>query len=58
MKKREELLTWLKQAYPQGKISCTEARRIAEEKGITLSQMGELCDEAKIKIHSCELGCF
>lgn len=53
-----ELVEKLKAMFPYGKISCTEARRAAEELDIKLGDMGELCDEAKLKLHSCELGCF
>ncbi|MEA1959811.1 MAG: hypothetical protein U9N81_00730 [Bacillota bacterium] len=54
----KELVEKLKAMFPSGKISCTEARRATEELDIKLGDMGELCDEAKLKIHSCELGCF
>lgn len=40
------------------KISCSEARRIAEETGLPYSEVGRLADEQEIKIINCELGCF
>ena len=55
---REGKIETLKDRYPEGKMSCTEARRLAEELSIPLAEMGELCDDAKIKIKQCELGCF
>jgi hypothetical protein len=58
MAKKEQVIEQLKKACPDGKMSCTDARQFAGEKGIPLSDMGKLCDEAGIKIHSCELGCF
>ncbi len=39
-------------------ISCSEARKIAEETGLPYSDIGKLADELKIKIKNCELGCF
>ena len=43
-----------------GKLSCDEAHRIAEEMGIHLSLIGRVCNsgEEKIKITRCMLGCF
>lgn len=40
------------------KISCSEARNIAEEMGVPLRIIGDLCNELKIRIYACELGCF
>ncbi len=55
---QQELVAKLKEQCPNGKISCTEARKFAAERKIDLARMGELCDEAGIKIYGCELGCF
>lgn len=41
-----------------GRISCKEAFDIAEETGVSRRQIGNLLNELKIKIHSCQLGCF
>jgi hypothetical protein len=54
----KELLEKLKELAPQGRISCNEARQLAEKLNIHFSEVGKACDEAKIKIHACELGCF
>lgn len=40
------------------KISCTDARNIADEHGMPMGDMGQLCDELDLKIYACELGCF
>lgn len=58
MQDRQELIKKLKNLFPSGKISCTEAQKTAVELGIELIEMGELCDEAELKIYGCELGCF
>ena len=54
----KELLEKLKELAPQGRISCSEARELAEKLKLNPSEIGKACDEAKIKIHACELGCF
>jgi LAO/AO transport system kinase len=42
----------------EGKISCKEAQKVADEAGIAYKDMGTLLDELKIKIAGCQLGCF
>lgn len=41
-----------------GKLSCAEARRIAESLGLPYLRVGEAADELGIKIKDCQLGCF
>ncbi|MDH7478530.1 MAG: hypothetical protein QHH02_00795 [Syntrophomonadaceae bacterium] len=48
----------LKQAAPDGKITCTVARRLAERLQVSPMVIGQACNELKIKIKACELGCF
>jgi hypothetical protein len=55
---KQELLKKLVESCPLKKIACSDARRLAEELGIEARELGELCDEAGIKIFACELGCF
>ncbi len=55
---QQELVAKLIAQCPNGKISCTELRKFAVDSQIELARMGELCDEAGIKIYGCELGCF
>ncbi|MGQ9557737.1 MAG: hypothetical protein ACUVTU_07260 [Desulfurispora sp.] len=55
---REKLRTAIQEAAPGGRLSCAAARRLAEQFQVPPRQVGELCDEMKIKIYACELGCF
>jgi hypothetical protein len=41
-----------------GKISCKQALKLAEEEGITSRSLGKLLNELKVKVASCQLGCF
>ncbi len=41
-----------------GKLSCPAARKIAEELGVPPQKVGEVCNELKIKLYGCQLGCF
>ncbi len=56
--KTEEVYAAVKDAAPEGRISCTTARRIAEQLGVTVREVGKAADALGIKIHACELGCF
>lgn len=55
---KRELKKKLEELARDGRISCTSARKLAQDCGISVREVGRLCDELKIKIHSCELGCF
>lgn len=54
----EQLIQELKKLSPEGKISCTVARKLAEDLGVSPHKVGETCNELKIKVCACELGCF
>lgn len=54
----EGLLAKVEGASRDGRISCTVARRVAEEMGVPVRRVGEAADELGIKIYACELGCF
>lgn len=58
MADKNELIMKLLEKFPQKRISCSEAREMARELGIEPRELGELCDEAGLKIYGCELGCF
>ncbi len=48
----------LKERSNDGKITCAEARKIAEELNVAYIEVGRVANELKIKIRKCELGCF
>ncbi len=54
----KKIVDKLKELFPQGKITCTEARALAQELDVEPQDIGEACDEAGLKICGCELGCF
>lgn len=58
MTDNEKLAEAIKKAAPEGSISCTRAHRLAEELKVSPLVIGQACNELKIKIRSCELGCF
>lgn len=54
----EEVKKSLQEASPQGKISCAMCFKIAREHNCSVAEVGDLCNQLKIKITSCQLGCF
>ncbi len=57
---KEKIIQELKEYAEKhnNKITCAKAWEFADKFGITKKQMGELLNELKIKITSCQLGCF
>lgn len=58
MKEKEELIAKIQGAAKDGKIPCAVAFAISKENGIPVRKIGELCNQLKIKITQCQLGCF
>jgi hypothetical protein len=54
----EEIIAKLKDAAKDGKIPCAMAFKIAKECGVSTREIGNLLNQVKIKISSCQLGCF
>ena len=55
---KEILKKQMVQKAREGKLSCYQAFKLAEEAGCSLKDMGELANELGIKIAACQLGCF
>lgn len=39
-------------------LKCSDAFKVAKELKINVSEVGKICNENKIKIMGCQLGCF
>lgn len=48
----------VKEAAPEDRIECEKAQALAKELGVEISVVGRALDLEKIKIISCQLGCF
>ena len=55
---KEAIAEKVKAHTKEGKIACTQALKIAADEGIPSRELGELLNELKIKVASCQLGCF
>jgi len=58
MKNRIEIEEEIKKKAVKGRLSCSAARKIAEEAGVAYKIVGNAADRLKIKIANCQLGCF
>ncbi|MEN2995031.1 MAG: hypothetical protein ABDH19_06775 [Thermodesulfovibrio sp.] len=58
IQKRKFIEKHLKERSNNGKITCSEARKIAEDLNVPYIEVGKMANELKIKIRNCELGCF
>ena len=55
---KKELLELLARKARDKQISCKALFRLSEQTGVTLARLGAACNELKIKIRACQLGCF
>jgi hypothetical protein len=55
---REKMIAAVQTASANKQLSCEKAHELAKELNISLQEIGALCNELKIKIAACQLGCF
>ncbi len=55
---KERVMEKIKSLARDGRISCAEALGIARDTDLSPGELGDLLNETKIKIKSCQLGCF
>lgn len=55
---RETVIEAIRAAAANGRLSCEKARELSGALGVSLKELGALCNELKIKITACGLGCF
>ncbi|HAG10525.1 MAG TPA: metal-binding protein [Desulfotomaculum sp.] len=54
----QQLLEAVKKAAVDGKLTCSGARQLAAKLKVRPRTVGNACNSLKIKLKSCELGCF
>ncbi|HLE40008.1 MAG TPA: hypothetical protein VI956_00735 [Nitrospirota bacterium] len=55
---REQLIEAIKKASAGNRLTCEKAHALSAELKVPLQEIGVLCNELKIKISACQLGCF
>jgi len=55
---REQVREAAKETDGRKTIACAMALKLAEETDATPAEVGRVCDEEKIRVERCQLGCF
>lgn len=55
---KEQLTVAIKKFAQNNKLSCEQAHKLAAELKVSLRDVGATCNELKVKITACQLGCF
>ena len=55
---KERLTARIREEASEKGLSCRQALAIAAELNCNPVHMGRLCDELKVKLYGCQLGCF
>ncbi|MBS3886275.1 MAG: hypothetical protein KGZ41_06915 [Dethiobacter sp.] len=55
---REVFVAIIRENLEDGRLYCAKAFELAAAHGFKLWQVGQICEEEKIKIKGCQLGCF
>jgi hypothetical protein len=53
-----ELKKIIRETAGEEGLNCASAFMIAGKHDVPINKIGELCNELKIKIRNCQLGCF
>lgn len=54
----DELRAAIREKASGGKVTCKTLLDVAAATGTPPREIGRLCDELKVKIVACQLGCF
>lgn len=55
---KDAILACCEEIDGKKRLPCGRAFQIAREKGLSLKDLGDFCEEQGIRISSCQLGCF
>jgi len=55
---REKIVEAIQTASENNQLSCEIAHDLAKDMNTSLQEIGAICNELKIKITACQLGCF
>jgi hypothetical protein len=55
---RERIIEAIRSEARDNRLSCGKAHELSAALNVPLREIGELCNELKIKIAACQLGCF
>jgi hypothetical protein len=55
---QENMIDAIRSAALNNRLTCEKAHDLARELNVSLQEIGAVCNELKIKISACQLGCF
>lgn len=55
---KEQLVSAVQRLVKDDRLTCEQAHDLGREFGVPLRDIGAVCNELKIKITACQLGCF
>jgi len=55
---QEKIVEAIRSETVDNRLSCEKAHELSATLKISLQEIGVLCNELKIKVSSCQLGCF
>jgi len=55
---QETLMDTIRSASIDNRLTCEAAHELSEKLHISLQEIGAVCNELKIKVAQCQLGCF
>jgi len=55
---QEKIVEAIRSETVDNRLSCEKAHELSETLKISLQEIGVLCNKLKIKVSSCQLGCF
>jgi hypothetical protein len=55
---KEQLVSAVQGRVKDGRLTCEQAHDLGRTLGVPLREIGTVCNELKIKITDCQLGCF
>ena len=55
---QEKMIEAVRSAAVNNRLTCEKAHELARELNVSLQEIGAACNELKIKISACQLGCF
>ncbi len=55
---QEKIVEAIRSETVDNRLSCEKAHELSATLKISLQEIGVLCNKLKIKVSSCQLGCF
>ena len=55
---KESVRDAVRKAAVDGRLTCEKAHELGKELEVPLRDIGVICNELKIRITACQLGCF